>query len=268
VLSVAFEAVEAGRASLPGVYPETAQVTRRLVSALLWLFALALAFPYLPGSNTDAFKGVSVFVGLMVSLGSSGVVTQVMSGLTLTYSRALRAGDYVRVGDVEGTVTHLGSLSMKLRTARNEEITIPNAVVVANQTVNFSRLADSDGVFTPTTLTIGYDTPWRQVEAMLLEAAARTPGVRSTPAPRVRQLGLRDFYVEYVLLVALVEQSQRFVVLDRLHGHIQDSFNERGVQIMSPNYEADPAAPKIVPRGQWFAEPAQPPAPPADPPTR
>jgi small-conductance mechanosensitive channel len=257
LLGVAFEAAEAGRLTLPGVHPETAQTSRRLVSGLLWLFALALAFPYLPGSDTDAFKGVSVFVGLMVSLGSSGVVTQVMSGLTLTYSRALRAGDYVRIGEVEGTVTHLGGLSMKLRTGRNEEITIPNAVVVANQTTNYSRLADADGVFTPTSLTIGYDTPWRQVEAMLLEAAARTPGVRTTPAPRVRQLGLRDFYVEYVLLVALVEQSQRFTVLDRLHGHIQDAFNERGVQIMSPNYEADPEAPKIVPRDKWFAHPAR-----------
>ena len=137
----------------------------------MWLFALALAYPYLPGSDTDAFKGVSVFVGLIISLGSSGIVTQMMSGLTLTYSRALRVGDFVRIGDVEGTVTYLGSLSAKIKTLRNEEVTIPNAVVVANQIINYSRLAGSEGVYVGTSVTIGYDVPWRQVQALLLQAA-------------------------------------------------------------------------------------------------
>ena len=144
-MGLVFNAVEEGRATMPGVHPETAASTRRLVSGLLWLFALALAYPYLPGSDTDAFKGVSVFVGLVVSLGSSGIVTQMMSGLTLTYSRALRINDFVRIGDIEGTVTYLGSLSAKIQTLRNEEVTIPNAVVVGNQIVNYSRLAGSDG---------------------------------------------------------------------------------------------------------------------------
>ena len=244
---------------MPGVHPETAASTRRLVSGLLWLFALALAYPYLPGSDTDAFKGVSVFVGLVVSLGSSGIVTQMMSGLTLTYSRALRVNDFVRIGDIEGTVTHLGSLSAKIRTLRNEEVTIPNAVVVGNQIVNYSRLAGSEGVYVGTSVTIGYDVPWRQVQALLLEAAGRTEGVRSTPPPRVRQSGLRDFYVEYLLLIALEDPTLRVATLDRLHGHILDAFNEHGVQIMSPSYEADPEGKKVVPRDQWFAAPASPP---------
>jgi small-conductance mechanosensitive channel len=251
-----FNAVEEGRGTIPGLYPETAQPTRRLVSVVLWLFALALAYPHLPGSDSDAFKGVSVFVGLMISLGSSGVVNQIMSGLTLTYSRALRVGDFVRIGDVEGTVTHLGNLSTKLETPRREEVTIPNSVVVSAQTTNFSRFAGGDGVLTPTSVTIGYDTPWRQVEALLLMAAARTDGVRSTPPPAVRQTGLRDFYVEYTLLVCLTDPAQRIPIFDRLHGHIQDTFNEHGVQIMSPNYEADPAGPKVVPPDRWFASPA------------
>ena len=258
-MGLVFNAVEEGRATMPGVHPETAASTRRLVSGLLWLFALALAYPYLPGSDTDAFKGVSVFVGLIVSLGSSGIVTQMMSGITLTYSRALRVNDFVRIGDVEGTVTHLGSLSAKIKTLRNEEVTIPNAVVVGNQIINYSRLAGSEGVYVGTSVTIGYDVPWRQVQALLLEAAGRTDGVRSTPPPRVRQSGLRDFYVEYLLLIALEDPTLRLATLDRLHGHILDAFNEHGVQIMSPSYEADPEGKKIVPPDQWFASPASPP---------
>jgi small-conductance mechanosensitive channel len=256
VAELVFIAVEEERTTIPGLYPETAQPTRRLLSVVLWLFALALAYPYLPGSNTDAFKGVSVFVGLMISLGSSGIVNQMMSGLTLTYSRALRLGDFVRIGDREGTVTHLGNLSTKLKTPYREEVTIPNSVVVSAQTTNFSRFAQDEGVFTPTAVTIGYDTPWRQVEALLLLAAARTDGVRSTPPPAVRQTGLRDFYVEYTLLVCLKDPAQRGPIFDRLHGNIQDAFNEHGVQIMSPNYEADPAGPKVVPPERWFASPA------------
>jgi small-conductance mechanosensitive channel len=264
-VGLVFNAVEEGRATMPGVHPETAASTRRLVSGLLWLFALALAYPYLPGSDTDAFKGVSVFVGLIVSLGSSGIVTQMMSGITLTYSRALRVNDFVRIGDVEGTVTHLGSLSAKIKTLRNEEVTIPNAVVVGNQIINYSRLAGSEGVYVGTSVTIGYDVPWRQVQALLLQAAGRTDGVRSTPPPRVRQSGLRDFYVEYLLLVALEDPKLRLPTLDRLHGHILDAFNEHGVQIMSPSYEADPEGKKIVPPDRWFASPA---APPGQPPQR
>ncbi len=258
LLRVVFRGVEEGRATLPGIYPETAQPTRRLATALLWLFALAMAYPYLPGSNSDAFRGVSVFVGLMISLGSSGIVNQMMSGLTITFSRALRVGDYVRIGNVEGTVTHVGPLSTKLKTPRREEVTIPNAVVVSTQTTNYSRHADDEGVYAATSVTIGYDAPWRQVKALLLLAAERTPGIRSNPQPVVRQTALQDFYVEYTLLVSLEDQASRAPTLDALHGNIQDAFNEHGVQIMSPNYEADPSGPKIVPRERWFAKPALP----------
>ena len=159
VLGLWFHAVETGRVTARWIYPETAQPTRRLATALLWMFAVVVAYPYLPGSQTEAFKGISVFLGLMVTLGSSGLVNQVMSGFTLTYSRALRLGDFVRIGDVEGTVTHLGVLSTKIRTLRNEDVTVPNAVVVSQTTTDFSRYGDSVGVFTPTSVTIGYDAP-------------------------------------------------------------------------------------------------------------
>jgi small-conductance mechanosensitive channel len=253
-----FDGVEHGRIVAPWLYPETAPTTRRLLTVFLCLFAVAMAYPYLPGSDTDAFKGISVFVGLMVSLGSSGLVNQLMSGLMITYSRALRPGDFVRIGDVEGTVTQLGTLSTKVKTPRREEVTIPNAVLVSTVTTNYSRLHGSEGVFAPTSVTIGYDVPWRQVHALLLLAAERTKGIRRQPAPTVRQTGLRDFAVEYTLLVSVEEPTMRSPVLDALHASIQDAFNEFGVQIMSPAYERDPPDPKIVPREKWFAAPAAP----------
>ena len=174
-----FLAVEEGRVTLPWMYPETAQPTRKLLTVGLWLFAVAIAYPYLPGSNSEAFKGMSVFVGLVVSLGSSGIVNQVMSGFTLTYSRALRAGDFVAVGDVEGTVTQVGTLATKIKTAKGEDVTIPNALVVSQTVTNYTRFAEHDGVFVPTDITIGYDVPWRQVRGA---AAARgCPHARRPP---------------------------------------------------------------------------------------
>ena len=252
-----FQAVEDGRVEIPWIHQETAQPTRRIVSALLWIFALVVSYDYLPGSGSDAFKGASVFVGLVVSLGSTGVMNQIMSGLMVTYSRALRLGDLVRIGDVEGTVTHLGALSTKVKTARNEEITIPNAIVVSQSTTNFTRYTGEDKVFFTTSVTIGYDTPWRQVHALLLMGAARTPGVLTNPPPRVLQTALQDFYVQYTLFVCPEEARGRVRLLAALHANILDAFNEYGVQIMSPNYEADPSEKKIVPRAQWHAEPAQ-----------
>ena len=252
-----FNAVEAGRIDPPPwLHAETAQPTRRLVTAGTWLFAIVVAYPYLPGSQTEAFKGVSVFVGLMFTLGSAGIVQHVMSGFMITYSRAIRVGDFVRLGDVEGTVTQIGILSTKVRTPRREEITIPNAVVTSNIAIDYSRFAHTDGVMTSTSVTIGYDTPWRQVEALLLGAAERTQGVRQDPKPFVIQAALEDFYVKYVLLVSLEHQERKALVLNQLHANIQDQFNEHGVQIMSPHYEADPGAPKIVAKKDWYAAPA------------
>jgi len=252
-----FHAAEQGRLSLPGVFAETAQPTRRLTVALLWIVAVVVAYPYLPGSGSDAFRGMSVLVGLMLSLGSSGLVNQVMSSFMLTYSRAVRIGEFVRIGEVEGTVVHAGALATKLLTPFHEEVTLPNAVVASSPITNYSRRSE-EGVFAGTSVTIGYDTPWRQVEALLLQAAARTAGLRADPAPFVLQSGLKDFYAEYTLMAALERPADRPVVLSQLHGHVQDAFNEHGVQIMSPNYEADPATPKLVPREQWFAPPARP----------
>jgi small-conductance mechanosensitive channel len=257
LLSIWFTAVEQGRTRVRWLYPETAQPTRRLVAVLLWLFTIVVAYPYMPGSQTDAFKGVSVFLGLMLTLGSSGLVNQIMSGFMVTYSRALRVGDYVRIGEVEGTVMHLGVLSTKIKTYRGEEATIPNAVVVSQTTTDYTRFAENGETFTPTSVTIGYDTPWRQIHALLLLAAERTPGVRREPKAYVWQEALQDFYVKYTLFVCLERQEQRYFTLNILHAHIQDLFNEYGVQIMSPNYLADPSSPKVVAKKDWYAAPAR-----------
>jgi small-conductance mechanosensitive channel len=258
-----FGAVERGQVRARWIYPETAQPTKRLATTLVWLFAIVMAYPYLPGSQTEAFKGVSVFVGLMVTFGSTGLINHIMSGFMLTYSRALRLGDFVRIGEVEGTVMHLGVLSTKLKTPKGEEVTIPNAVVVGQTITDYSRFGDAEGVYTHTAVTIGYDTPWRQVHALLLLAAERTRGLRPEPKPIVLQTSLEDWYVKYTLLVCLDRQDTRIVTLAALHANIQDLFNEYGVQIMSPNYVMDPTAAKVVPRKDWYAAPAQPDPPPA-----
>jgi small-conductance mechanosensitive channel len=251
-----FLAAERGAVDVPWLSQEIAQPTRRIVATMFWLGGLVVAYPYLPGSDSEAFKGASVFIGLVISLGSSSVVNQMMSGLTITYSRSLRRGDFVRIGETEGTVISVGPLSSKIKTSRGEEVTIPNAVVVSHITTNYSRFDKTEGVFFGTSITIGYDVPWRQVRALLLLAAERTDGVRTQPPPRVRQSALQDSYVEYGLLVALRQPSERIAVMDRLHANILDAFNEYDVQITSPIYEGDPEAPKTVPRSRWFAAPA------------
>lgn len=228
-----------------------------MVVFVIWLFALVLAYPYLPGSDSAAFKGLSVFVGLMLSIGSSGVVNQAMSGLILIYSRALKTGDYVRIGDVEGIVLSQGILSTKIKTIKREEITIPNSVILSTDVKNYSRLAGSEGVIVYTSVTIGYSVPWRQVHALLIMAADRTPGLRKQPPPFVGQVALSDFYVEYQINAYLEQPEKRLPTLAALHANIQDTFNEYGVQILSPHYEADPPAPVWVPKEKWYESPAQ-----------
>jgi small-conductance mechanosensitive channel len=258
VIRAFFDGVQAGRVNVGWVDETTARPTGQLLIAIVWLFALVAAYPYIPGSDSEAFKGIGVFVGLMLSIGASGVVNQAVSGLMLMYTKALRPGEFVQVGNTEGTVTSVGFLTTRIETLRNVEVTLPNAYLVANETRNLSRLAANGGMRLTTSVTIGYDTPWRQVHAMLQIAAERTAGLlRDTPA-RVLQTALQDFYVEYTLVVALANPRDKIVALNELHAHIQDVFNEFGVQIMSPNYEADPADKKFVPREQWFAAPARP----------
>ena len=257
-----FDRVEQGTLQLTWIDHDTARPTRRIFSIVVWVFALAMAYPFLPGAGTDAFKGLSVLVGLMISLGGASVIGQAFSGIILMYVRLFRRGDYVRIGDNEGTVTELGMFATRLRTGLGEEISISNSAVLAATTKNYSRAIPGTGFVLDTTVTIGYGTPWRQVEAMLKEAARRTDDIAHTPEPVVRQTALSDFYAEYRLIAYSPAESAavRADILNRLHGHIQDVFNEYGVQITSPHYMAEPHVPHVVPKEKWYAPPAQPPS--------
>jgi small-conductance mechanosensitive channel len=256
-LDFLFSAIEDGRIEVSETLRETTQPTRRIVTVVVWVFALIMAYPYLPGSGSEAFKGIGVMVGLMVSLGSSALIGQLASGFTLMYSRTLRVGDHVRAGDIEGTVVHLGLFATRIRTLKQEIVTIPNAVLSGQVTRNDTQAQELGGVVLGTSLTIGYDTPWRQVEGLLLLAAERTEGLRKDPAPWVNQRSLGDFYVDYEVCAVLEDPKRRNPTRTALHASILDAFNEYGVQITSPNYEDDPETAKIVPRDQWYAAPAR-----------
>jgi small-conductance mechanosensitive channel len=248
--------VEAGRYRLPGIDVDTVYLARRLAVVIVWLFALAMAYPYLPGSSSDAFKGVSVLVGLMLSLGASGLVGQAAGGFILTFGHVLRPGDWMRVGDVEGAVTSVGMFSTRLRTPMDEDVNVPNSVLLSSVSRNFSRPAAAESSILETSVTIGYNTPWRQVHAMLLDAAARTLELEREPPPHVLQTSLSDFYVQYSLRARLRDQRRRPAVLSMLNANVQDVFNEYGVQIMSPHYRFDPPEPVVVPKERWFEPPA------------
>ncbi|SEA55508.1 mechanosensitive ion channel family protein [Variovorax sp. YR216] len=258
LLGYLFDALQKGRLRLPMFHPETVGATRRIFTLFVWCVGIAVAYPFLPGASSDVFKGLSVLFGLMVTLGSTGLVTQLMSGMVVVYSRSLHKGDFVDINGVQGVVTEVSALATKVTNVRNDEITIPNSVVIASPIHNYSKLSGTLGTLLSTKVTIGYDAPWRQVHALLIEAAGRTIGVRATPAPYVYQRALSDFYVEYELFASIENPADRIPVLSALHASIQDAFNEHGVQIMSPHFLGQPEHPVVVPKGQWYAAPASP----------
>ncbi|MBL8374839.1 mechanosensitive ion channel domain-containing protein, partial [Accumulibacter sp.] len=251
-----FKAARAGRVQVPGLHPETVNATHRIVTIIVWGLGIAVAYPFIPMSDSDAFRGLSVMFGFMLTLGSAGIVNQLMSGLVLVYSRALSVGDFVDLGETVGVVSEVGALSTKIINMRNEEVTIPNAVLVSSPIKNYSRLAGARGTLVSTQVTIGYDTPWRQVHAMLIAAAEQTPGLRAIPKPFVYQRGLGDWYVEYELFAHMDKPLERVPVLSALHANIQDQFNTYGVQIMSPHFVMQPGNNVVVPREHWHAPPA------------
>ncbi|WP_438940999.1 mechanosensitive ion channel family protein [Dryocola boscaweniae] len=259
LLKMLLKRVEQGKLQMPGLHPETVGATRKLISVMVWLFALSAAYPFLPGANSLAFKGISVFFGLMLTLGSAGVMNHAMSGLVLIYSRALRKGDVIRIGDNEGLVSEVGMLATKILTRESYVVTVPNAVVVSGKITNLSAQNPGGGVNLTTSVTIGYDTPWRQVHAMLELAASRTKGIEPGTSPLVRQLNLMDWYIAYELQVRLRAGESLASVKSELHSHIQDVFNEFNVQIMSPNFVNQPENAVMVTRDNWFAAPAVPP---------
>ncbi len=253
-----FDGVSAGTVALRDFDAQWAGPTYRLVRLLVVAFATVVAYPYIPGSGTNAFKGVSLFIGVIFSLGSSSLIGNIIAGYSMTYRRAFKVGDRVKIGEHVGDVAQMRLLVTHLRTPKNEEVVVPNSVILGAEIVNFSSLAHERGLILHTTVGIGYETPWRQVEAMLAEAGARTPGLLREPPPFVLQKSLGDFCVTYEINVYCDVPQQMAVLYTELHRNILDVFNEYGVQIMTPAYEGDPERPKVVPKEEWYAAPAKP----------
>ncbi len=237
-IHMVFQAIGAGTLTIRGFHRDWAEPTYKLVRFLVSVFAVIMMFPYLPGSSSDAFKGVSIFVGVIFSFGSTGAVSNIMAGIVLIYTRAFQPGDRVQIAGTTGDVVERTLLVTRVRTIKNEEITIPNGQVLSSHIINYTALAGGPGLVLHTTVTIGYDAPWRQVHDLLITAARATPNILATPIPFVLQTGLDDFYVRYQLNALTRDPSIMATTYSALHQNIQDKFFEAGVEIMSPHYAA------------------------------
>ena len=232
--------VEKGSLVISGFYPDWARPTLSIVKVLMYAFMFVAIFPYLPGSNSDIFKGVSVFLGILVSLGSSSAISNMVAGLVITYMRPFKIGDRIKIGEITGTVLEKSMLVTRLRTIKNEEITIPNATVLSGHTVNYTTSAKELGLILHTGVTIGYDVPWQKVHDLLIKSAEAAEGVLKgeNKKPFVLQTSLDDFYVAYQLNAYTDQPENMAAIYSNLHQQIQDKFAEAGVEIMSPHYGA------------------------------
>lgn len=230
--------VEAGRLKFGGFYPDWAMPTYHIIRFLLYAFMIAMIYPYLPGAKNGVFQGISVFVGLIISLGSSTVIGNVIAGLVITYMRPFKLGDRIQLNDTTGNVIEKTPLVTRIKTPKNEVVTIPNSFIMSSHTVNYSASAREYGLIIHSEVTIGYDVPWRQVHQLLIEAALNTPGVIDDPRPFVLETSLSDWYPVYQINAYIREADKLSQIYSDLHQNIQDRFNEAGIEIMSPHYMA------------------------------
>ncbi len=226
------------RLKISGFYPDWAIPTFNIIRFLLYAFMVVMIYPYLPGSHSGVFQGISVFVGLIISLGSSTVIGNIISGLVITYMRPFKIGDRIKLNDTTGNVVEKTPFVTRLRTPKNEIVTIPNSFIMSSHTVNYSASAREYGLIIHTTVTIGYDVPWRQVHQLLINAARETNGVLEHPKPFVLETELQDYYPCYQLNAYIKDADRLGDIYSELHQNIQDTFNEAGVEIMSPQYIA------------------------------
>lgn len=253
-----FDGVAREAVTISGFQPQWAWPTYKILRIAIIAFALVVAYPYIPGSESAAFKGVSLFLGVIFSLGSSSVIANTIAGYALIYRRAFKLGDRVNINDMIGDVVEMRLQVTHLRSLKNEEVIVPNSLILNSQVINYSSLARKQGLILHTTVGIGYEVPWRQVEAMLLMAAERVPGLLKDPRPFILQKSLGDFAVNYELNAYCEDAQAMMTLYTALHRNILDVFNEYGVQIMTPAYEYDPEQPKLVAKSQWYAAPARP----------
>ncbi|MBD0287178.1 MAG: mechanosensitive ion channel family protein [Flavisolibacter sp.] len=230
--------VERGNLQIRGFYNEWAHPTYNIIRFLLYAFMLIVIFPYLPGSSSPAFQGISVFLGILFSLGSSSAIANVVAGLVITYMRPFKIGDRVKIGEITGDVLEKTLLVTRIRTIKNEEITVPNAAVLSSHTVNYTSGAEHNGLIVHTTITLGYDAPWKKVHQVLIQAALRTPLIEKEPPPFVLQTSLDDFYVSYQINAYTKNPSSMATIYSELHQNIQDCCNEAGIEILSPHYRS------------------------------
>jgi small-conductance mechanosensitive channel len=233
-----FKEIEAKNLVIEGFHPDWAMPTYSIIRFLLYAFMFVLIFPYLPGSDSDIFKGVSVFLGVLLSLGSSSAIANMVAGLVITYMRPFKIGDRINIGNTTGNVVEKTLLVTRLKTIKNEEITIPNSAVLNGNTVNYSSYSQNEGLIINTTVTLGYDVPYKKVYQALIEAALRTNFIQKKPVPFVLQTSLDDFYVSYQLNAYTQEANKQAGIYSELHQHIQDCCNEMDIEILSPHYRA------------------------------
>ena len=230
--------VEGGRLKINVFYPDWAMPTFHIIRFLLYAFMIAMIYPYLPGSNSGVFQGISVFVGLIVSLGSSTVIGNIIAGLVITYMRPFKIGDRIQLNDTTGNIIEKTPLVTRIRTPKNEVVTVPNSFVMSSHTVNYSTSAREYGLIIHSEVSIGYDIPWRKVNELLIDAALNTPGVVDDPRPFVLETSLSDWYPVYQVNAYIKEADKMPQIYSNLHQNIQDKFNEAGIEIMSPHYMA------------------------------
>jgi small-conductance mechanosensitive channel len=232
------DGVEKGTISFPRFYPEWAKPTFNLIRILLYAFMFVILFPYLPGSSSPAFRGVTIFLGLLFSLGSSSAIANLIAGLVITYMRSFKIGDRVKIGDEVGDVIEKSLLLTRIRTIKNEEITIPNSTILSRYSINYSSASQNLGLILHTTVTIGYNAPWRTIHQLLVSAAKSTSGILNQPEPFVLQTSLDDSYVSYQINAYTDQPNRMAQIYSELHQNIQDKFNEAKVEILSPRYGA------------------------------
>ena len=234
-----FTGMERGALALPGFHRDWAMPTYKIVRFLVIVFAAVVVFPYLPGSQTPAFRGISIFLGVLVSFGSSSAIANVVAGVVMTYMRPFQLGDRVKIADTVGDIVEKTLLVTRVRTIKNVDVTVPNAMVLSSHIINYSSTAKEGGVILHTGVTIGYDAPWRKVHDLLISAAEATDGILAKPKPYVLQTALDDFYVRYEINAYTDNPNVMARTYSVLHQNIQDKFNEAGVEIMSPHYRAE-----------------------------
>ncbi len=236
-----FSEIQAGDISFPGFYPEWSQPTYKLLTFLILALAAVIAFPYLPGSGSPAFQGISLFLGLLLSLGSTAAIANIVGGIILIYTRAFEVGDRVEISDAVGDIVEKTLLVTRIRTTKNVVITMPNSTVLTSNVINFSaalRHADTPPLILHTTITLGYDVPWRTVHQILIDAALITHHILTEPAPFILQTSLDDFYVSYELNAYTDKPLSMAKIYSELHQNIQDKCNEADIEILSPHYSA------------------------------